>query len=626
MNLCGFFRFSKFLHPYLPARKMSLLKVVLLFCLGSVSLAGWAQSSVDQSYNEYLKTVENLPAKAQFDSLSEYESRMRNRTQFAEAKMAIEALVRIAEKTKDSVQLARAYFSFGMLEMDKSNPAEAILYYQKALEISQQMKQVKKQTIMLDYIGFAYVSLKEYPSAENYFKKGLKLAEQIKDKEMIGQFNMELATVEDMRKNFAKALQYNQKALDYSEGEAKKSTILLNRAIIYKNAGQFEQSEQTYQECLRLADKLNMDYLRGYVYINYPNTLIKLNRIDEAEKYAHKALAWSKNQPEKYRFYVEVYDILTRIAEHRNQYKEALNYHKEWVVARDSVTSFDKKQQLIEAETRFRTEEKELEIKRLDDENELKSRQFWWLLGGMSILILLLVVAAVQYRIIRRGNQQLEKTNRALSERNTIVSEQSEQLKNLMKELHHRVKNNLAIISSLLRLQSTRLEDEGAVRAVREGQQRVEAMSLIHQRLYESDNVTKVNMKEYIHDLVQGLFYAYGFKEENFDLEVDIVSVELDVEVAVPLGLIMNEIITNAFKHAFDQISKPSLSIILNETDQLHLEIKDNGPGIDMNAWKKPTGSFGKRLILLLSEQIGAILNVRNENGTRFDLIMPVQE
>ncbi|WP_420155138.1 histidine kinase dimerization/phosphoacceptor domain -containing protein [Siphonobacter sp.] len=567
-----------------------------------------------------------MSAKAQFDSLSEYESEMRNHTQFADAKMAIEALVSIAEKTKDSVLLSRAYFSFGMLEMDKSNPANAILYYQKALDISNRIKHVKKQTIMLDYIGFAYVSLKEYVTAENYFNKGLKLAEQIKDKEMIGQFNMELATVEDMRKNFSKALQYNQKALDYCEDETKKSTILLNRAIIYKNAGQYEESEKTYLECLRLADKLKMDYLRGYVYLNYPNTLIKLNRIDEAERYAQKALVWSKDKPEKYRFYVEIYDILTRIAEQRNEYKQALNFHKEWVVARDSVTNFDKRQELVDAETRFRTEEKELEIKRLDEENELKSRQFWWLLGGMSILLLLLVVASVQYRIIRKGNQQLEKTNRALSERNTIVSEQSEQLKNLMKELHHRVKNNLAIVSSLLRLQSTRLEDEGAVRAVREGQQRVEAMSLIHQRLYESDNVTKVNMKEYIHDLVQGLFYAYGFKEENFDLEVDIVSVELDVEVAVPLGLIMNEIITNAFKHAFDQISKPSLSIILNETDQLHLEIKDNGPGIDMNAWKKPTGSFGKRLILLLSEQIGAILNVRNENGTRFDLIMPVQE
>ncbi|PQA59390.1 hypothetical protein C5O19_06975 [Siphonobacter curvatus] len=605
---------------------MSFLRVILILCLGGISLVGWAQSSVVQPYQEYLKTIEHLSAKAQFDSLSEYESQMRNHTQFADAKMAIEALVSIAEKTKDSVLLSRAYFSFGMLEMDKSNPANAILYYQKALDISNRIKHVKKQTIMLDYIGFAYVSLKEYVTAENYFNKGLKLAEQIKDKEMIGQFNMELATVEDMRKNFSKALQYNQKALEYCEDEIKKSTILLNRAIIYKNAGQYEESEKTYQECLRLADKLKMDYLRGYVYLNYPNTLIKLNRIDEAERYAQKALVWSKDKPEKYRFYVEIYDILTRIAEQRNEYKQALNFHKEWVIARDSVTNFDKRQELVDAETRFRTEEKELEIKRLDEENELKSRQFWWLLGGMSILILLLIVAVVQYRIIRKGNQQLEKTNRALSERNTIVSEQSEQLKNLMKELHHRVKNNLAIVSSLLRLQSTRLEDEGAVRAVREGQQRVEAMSLIHQRLYESDNVTKVNMKEYIHDLVQGLFYAYGFKEENFDLEVDIVSVELDVEVAVPLGLIMNEIITNAFKHAFDQISKPSLSIILNETDQLHLEIKDNGPGIDMNAWKKPTGSFGKRLILLLSEQIGAILNVRNENGTRFDLIMPVQE
>ncbi|MDQ1089472.1 sensor histidine kinase [Siphonobacter sp. SORGH_AS_1065] len=320
----------------------------------------------------------------------------------------------------------------------------------------------------------------------------------------------------------------------------------------------------------------------------------------------------------------KLYGTLTKISERKEDFKSAFQYQEKWIASNDTVNRTDKNKQLAEAETRFKTQEKEQEIIRLDEENTSKSRQFWWLFCGAGALLIMFTVALWQYRRIRQVNKELESTNALIWSRNKQISEQSDQLKNLMKELHHRVKNNLAIISSLLRLQSTRLEDEGAVKAVKEGQQRVEAMSLIHQKLYESENITKVNMKEYISDLAQGLLYAYGYKIEDFDLRVDIAEIELDVEVAVPLGLILNEIITNSFKHAFAHIDNPQLSIILNENKPFHLEIKDNGPGIDMNKWQQPTGSFGKRLIVILSEQIGAILKVNNENGTRFDLVMTV--
>lgn len=595
---------------------------ILIAC---ACLQARAQSSEVQSFESYLNSIENLSEQAKFDSLSKYESNMADHIRYVDAKLAIDELLKIATRLKDTALLGRTYFSYGLLERDKSNPSEAILHYEKALHFLSAARDLRRQARVLDHIAFAYISLNNYTSAEPYLKKGMNLAAQLKDKDLLIQFNMDLATLEDMRKNYDKALSYNTQAMKYVGDEKEKYfTVTFNRGIIYKNAGMYKESEKTYKECLEIAKRTNDDYLRAYVYINYPNTLIPLGRLEEAEKYANLALKWSEIQPERYRYEQEIYGILTRIAEKRSDFKNAFQYQKKWIAATDSITSTEKKQQLVDAETRFKTQEKELEITRLDEENALKDKQFWWVMTGAGVMLVLFGIAVWQYKLIKEVNHELESTNRLVWTRNKQISEQTEQLKNLMKELHHRVKNNLAIISSLLRLQSTRLEDEGAVKAVREGQQRVEAMSLIHQKLYESDNITKVNMREYINELVQGLLHAYGYRIDDFDLKIDIAAIELDVELAVPLGLILNEIITNSFKHAFDQIDNPQLSIILNEKEHLHLEIKDNGPGIDMNVWHRPAGSFGKRLIVMLSEQIGAILNVRNNNGTQFDLVMSV--
>ncbi|PKK37545.1 hypothetical protein BWI96_06705 [Siphonobacter sp. SORGH_AS_0500] len=603
---------------------MRSILLTLILNLG-LFLPTQAQTSKIQPFNAYLESIENLPEKAKFDSISRYEANMSNHARYIDSKQAIDELLKIATHLKDTILLGRTYFSYGLLARDKSNLPEALLHYEKALHFFTVTKEVKRQAKILDFIGFSYISLNDFASAEPYFKKGMVLANSIQDKDLIIQFNMELATMEDMRKNYAKALTYNSKAMKYA-GNQKEEYLMIwfNRGIIYKNAGMYKESEAMYKECLAIANRKNDNYIKGYIYMNYPNTLIALNRLDEAEKYAKMALQWCEIQPERYRYEQEIYGTLTKISERKEDFKSAFQYQKKWIASNDTVNRTDKNKQLAEAETRFKTQEKEQEIIRLDEENTSKSRQFWWLFCGAGALLIMFTVALWQYRRIRQVNKELESTNALIWSRNKQISEQSDQLKNLMKELHHRVKNNLAIISSLLRLQSTRLEDEGAVKAVKEGQQRVEAMSLIHQKLYESENITKVNMKEYISDLAQGLLYAYGYKIEDFDLRVDIAEIELDVEVAVPLGLILNEIITNSFKHAFAHIDNPQLSIILNENKPFHLEIKDNGPGIDMNKWQQPTGSFGKRLIVILSEQIGAILKVNNENGTRFDLVMTV--
>jgi len=199
----------------------------------------------------------------------------------------------------------------------------------------------------------------------------------------------------------------------------------------------------------------------------------------------------------------------------------------------------------------------------------------------------------------------------------------AEQIKLLMKELHHRVKNNLQIVSSLLSLQSFRIKDKAAADAVREGQHRIEAMSLIHQRLYTHDNITEVNIKEFVTDISESLMQAYGYDKNNFVLNLKIESELMDVDKAIPLSLIINELVTNAFKYAYADTAKPALSITLTKVqNDMQLFIADNGKGLDMEAWETNKG-YGKELIQTFTKQLDGEITVTVDNGTTFKINFP---
>lgn len=258
----------------------------------------------------------------------------------------------------------------------------------------------------------------------------------------------------------------------------------------------------------------------------------------------------------------------------------------------------------------------------------------------MSITITFGIILVAKVNLIKKelSNEKFEKQaifaqNEIEKERNLRLQEKIEYDKNevaaaqhiklLMKELHHRVKNNLQIVSSLLSLQSFRIKDQTAIDAVKEGQHRIEAMSLIHQKLYIQDNITQVNIKEFITDIAESLMEAYGYKNNNFELQI-VVTVEfLDVDKAIPLSIIINELITNAFKYAYDNVSNPELQISFSTaSNNALLQVSDNGKGIDVNAWEHNEG-YGKELVQTFTEQLQGNLTLVVNNGTTFQIVFP---
>lgn len=237
-------------------------------------------------------------------------------------------------------------------------------------------------------------------------------------------------------------------------------------------------------------------------------------------------------------------------------------------------------------------------------ENELgKEKNLRWsLLAGATVLLLSSIAIFILYRKQKR--------------KNAIIEKQSADLEVLMKEIHHRVKNNLQVVSSLLDLQSHTITDSQASAAVKEGKNRVQSMALIHQNLYSEGNIKGIMVKEYISNLVQSLSDSYNITNDKVKVNINIDDLNLDVDTMIPLGLVLNELVSNSFKYAFKETTTGELNIVLEEKDEkLHLKVSDNGSGFPADVDVKNTKSFGMKMIRAFAQKLKASLDIYNNNG-----------
>jgi two-component sensor histidine kinase len=185
----------------------------------------------------------------------------------------------------------------------------------------------------------------------------------------------------------------------------------------------------------------------------------------------------------------------------------------------------------------------------------------------------------------------------------------------LLKEIHHRVKNNLEMVKSLIALQSAKLEDGASKEAMLASQNRVQSMGIIHQKLYQGENLGSIEMKDYFINLGEGVLDTFN-AEEKVKIECAMDDLNLDVDTAVPIGLIVNELLTNALKYAFPEGTKGQIKIsLVKENNDLLLKVTDNGIGKTQGSKPKGTG-FGTQLIQLLTQQLNGTISEDHKNGT----------
>ena len=214
--------------------------------------------------------------------------------------------------------------------------------------------------------------------------------------------------------------------------------------------------------------------------------------------------------------------------------------------------------------------------------------------------------------------EELKHSDLTIKEKEQLLIEKEQ----LLKEIHHRVKNNLQIVSSLLNLQSDNIVDEKYLELIKESQNRINSMALVHEMLYKSVDLSKVDLKEYIEILTGSVNMSYSTPTKAISFSNDIeAGIFLEVDMMIPIGLMLNEILSNSFKYAFPEKEKGIISIKLkHDKNNIKMIVFDNGIGLKKNFDIKKQGSLGMQLIHMLGEQIDAGISVTSEKGTHYEI------
>lgn len=484
--------------------------------------------------------------------------------------------IKTAERLKDYTSLASWYLSAGNTYLALNNVRESLDYYSKAYSLQSYITQPTVKLSVLGNISSCFVALKEYDSALIYSNRRLQLANTQNDLFAVAATYIDLGNIELVKENYPAAIEQYQLALN---GYAK--------------------------------SKSSADLTR--VYNALASAYLKTKNYDKAEEYLLKSYALQSRSIDKGTKRYTDY-LLSKVYEETGEMDNAKRFRNEYFALGGDAINAETELKITKLQSEYEISKREDALALEKREKELKDLQLkdatirLW--GSVALIILLTIVAIVLYR------NYLQKKQSAL-----LLAQKNERIETLMRELHHRVKNNLQVIGSVLNLQSLKLTDPGAKSAVEEGKARVEAMSLLHQKMYLDENLRAINIEEYITSLSNMLASSFGFDESIVQTNIKLSSKNMDVDMATPLALIINELITNAFKHAFQQVEKPQLTIELNEDEKeqvLSLTVSDNGKGINL-ASVSPT-SFGLKLIRTFVQQLDAKMDISNSKGAVFNI------
>lgn len=267
----------------------------------------------------------------------------------------------------------------------------------------------------------------------------------------------------------------------------------------------------------------------------------------------------------------------------------------------------------------------------------VQSKSYWQLGLGAIFIVVAILCAWRQNQVVRRKTAELRRElfERQVTEKELLESEQQlrrslDEKEALLKEIHHRVKNNLQIVSSLLYLQEDAMQDPKGIEMLRESQNRVKSMAIIHEQLYGTDDLAKIDFGRYVHSLSANLFDAYGLDPARLTLNVQADDISLGIDKAVPCGLIINELVSNAIKHAFPQETKGAgtieIGIRLLTPGKMEIVVADDGVGLAEVSGDKCRNGLGRQLIDTLTAQLDGKLTVETEKGTRFSIIINTHE
>ncbi|WP_318344812.1 sensor histidine kinase [Flagellimonas baculiformis] len=409
---------------------------------------------------------------------------------------------------------------------------------------------------------------------------------------------------------------------DIFESELLKAEIEGNIAKCHVMMGEYETAIPLLEESI---EALETSSKNGHKSEVIDNTLylakanLQLERFNAAKKYLDIDF-------ENINIFqtIERNSLLAAFYDKVENFKNATIYYKRNERIKDSLAQKQSaliKQQLVTivANEDLQNSQRLIdEQKRINEQvrSDMKAKDERINLVFISLIFTLLGFAGLVYAYLKSIKNQ-----RLISEQKHIIENALVEKDSLLKEIHHRVKNNLQMVSSLLSLQTKNTRSKAAIEALEEGKSRVKAMALIHQKLYQNDDLSVIEMQGYIESLINSVQSVYKKGGHNISITIDAEGTELDIDRAIPFGLILNELVSNSFKYAFpDNDDNGKIYIHLRKNgDQGYFEYTDNGVGLPEDAEERAHSSMGIRLMNRLVNQLQSKLNIdRDSEGVRF--------
>lgn len=515
----------------------------------------------------------------------------------------------VASQTSDLRYLITAKLNYADRYYTLEDYDEALPRYIDILETLEDTEEYDLLARTYNNLGSCYQVRNDTKTSTEYFEKALVIYREIRDTFWIANVNSNLGLqflndgfLEKAEPHFNEAVEI----YDLIGNTIFKGITLLNRGNLRIEQEAYYDAVSDYRLSRSLIPEQVSPIINAALKAGEGTAYNRLKKYNAALPLLLKSLEEAKsiNHAGQMR---ESSRELADLYKSTGNYKESLVHFEAYTEIKDSMFTLEQDGKLADALARYESEKKEAEIVLLNSKNEiqktkLEARNKQLLIVGFSAIVLLglLFLAGFLYKKNRKQKD--------------IISEALEDKDTLLKEIHHRVKNNLQVISALLTLQSKHVKDDQAVLALQEGQGRVQSMALIHQDLYQHDNLKGVNTKQYFEKLIKNLVQTYDSDDKEIEVAFDIASIILDVDSMIPLGLVVNELTSNALKHGLKNKQSGKILIELSEeADELHLKIKDNGEGANLDDIQNT--SFGYSLIRSFARRLDADLNIKNEEG-----------
>ncbi len=519
-----------------------------------------------------------------------------------------------ARRRGDKEMETHAIFSKGNMFYYQRKYAEAVAYYDSAAQYWTATGNLERLSKVINNMGIIYRLRNSYSKAIDTYLRSIEIKTQLGDSVGLANSYFNLGKAYYHNDDYNSSLVHLYKALRLYESlkdSVEMATVKAPLASTLLALARVDEAESLLNEALPLLEKRkNLDFIAAmcsYALIDRSrgNPEAALNRLLPYYELVVEANITN--------MHIAIEQELAAAYAEMGNYQRAHFHQSNYLRLFKEMAGEQRERLAEEMQARFENREKENKI-RLQDLEIAKSAQEKRVLSLGASLVVVLFLGALAFAVIKlRGNRKLAKekakTEALLRDRET-----------LLREIHHRVKNNLQVVSSLLSIQSREITDDKAQQAVNESRNRVHSMALIHQFLYGERNLSSIDMPQYVQQLSQKLFDTYRIDQDRVALHVQVDPILLDVDTAIPVGLILNELITNALKYAFPDVREGNLWIALREKDQvLSLQVRDDGVGFDKPGNDGKTSSFGMKLLNAFKQKLEATFEIAHNEGVCVD-------